>query len=248
MATTVSLGFIRLQSFEVPAVIGFGGRQRLAVHDLPGGGRVIDVLGGMDEDITFGGIISGENADTRAQLLDALRISGASVPLCWDEQYFIVIIAEAHFDYRKSWWIPYQLRCVVRSNLVYGGLATAASAGLGVAADLIQAASQFDSLPATLTTAETALSIPGATTPGTAAYATSLSALQSAQSTMAGEATASGAALPGFDLSLAGQNPSAAAAGLSGITQAAGTLASQSAASAYLGRGLSTLSQIGGTA
>jgi hypothetical protein len=246
MSTTVTLGFVKLQSFEVPTAIGFGGRQRMAVHDLPGGGRVIDVLGGADDEIVFNGIISGQDADTRAQLLDALRISGASVPLSWDEQYFIVIIAEARFEYRKSWWIPYQLRCVVQSNLIYGAAATAASAAFSVATDLAQAATSLDVVPASLTKAEASLAETGATTPGTAAYGTSLSDLTAAQGSLANGMTASGAAMPGFDLSLAGQNPPAAAISLTGITTAAGSLAAQTSASAYLGRGLATLAQIGG--
>lgn len=246
MSTTVTLAFVRLQAFEVPAAIGFGGRQRLAVHDLPGGGRVIDVLGGADDEIVFGGIISGDGADTRAQLLDALRISGASVPLSWDEQYFIVIIAEAQFDYRKSWWIPYQLRCVVRSNLVYGAAATAASVALSIAADLAQAASGLDLVPASLAAAEASLGQAGATTPGTAAYATSLSNLAAAQGSLATGVTTSGLGLPGFDLSLSGQSPAAASASLSAVTTSAGSLATQTTASAYLGRALAALTQIGG--
>jgi len=246
MSTTVTLGFVRLQSFEVPTAIGFGGRQRMAVHDLPGGGRVVDVLGGADDEIVFGGIISGEDADTRAQLLDALRISGASVPLSWDEQYFIVIIAEARFEYRKSWWIPYQLRCVVRSNLIYGAATTVASTALSIAADLTQASAILGVVPANLATAEASLTETGATTPGTAAYGTSLSALSAAQGTLTNGVTTSGAAMPGFDLSLAGQNPTAAATSLTGITTAAGSLAAQTSASAYLGRGLATLTQTEG--
>ncbi|MCB8874771.1 hypothetical protein [Acidisoma silvae] len=81
MTTTVTLGPYTLSAFEIPTAIHYGGRQRLAVHDLPGGGRVTDVLGGSDSDITFSGIISGQDADTKAQLLDALRISGLTVPL-----------------------------------------------------------------------------------------------------------------------------------------------------------------------
>ncbi|GAB0116895.1 hypothetical protein [Acidisoma sp. 7E03] len=248
MATTVTLGFVQLQSFEVPAVIHFGGRQRLAVHDLPGGGRVIDVMGGADDDIVFGGVISGDNADTRAQLLDALRISGASVPLSWGEQYFIVIVAEARFDYCKPWWIPYQLRCVVRSNLVYGAVATAALATVGVLSDLAQAASQLDSLPPGLTAAETAVADPDAFTPGTAGHAAALSSLQSVQNAVTGDLATSGRALPGFDLSLTGQSPSSAAAAMTGATQVAGGLATRSAVSAFLGRGLATLTQMGGEA
>jgi hypothetical protein len=122
MTTTVTLGLVTLEAFEIPATIAFGGKQRLAVHDLPGGGRVIDVLGGAETDITFGGIISGSDADTRAQMLDAMRTAGTSLPLSWGEQYFIVIISDAEFDYRKPWWIPYRLRCVVQSNLVDAAL------------------------------------------------------------------------------------------------------------------------------
>ena len=176
MPTTVTLGLVTLQAFEIPATIAFGGRQRLAVHDLPGGGRVIDVLGGADNDIVFSGIISGDGADTRAQLLDALRITGTSLPLSWGEQYFIVIIAAADFDYRKPWWIPYRLRCVVQSNLVYGAAATVASAAVSIAADLASATSLLPDTPASLSAAQTAVTQTGAMTYSTAAYGQSISA------------------------------------------------------------------------
>ena len=63
------LGPVAFQDFELPANIGFGGEQRLAVHCLPGGARVIDVLGRDDAEITFSGIFSGSDATLRARTL-----------------------------------------------------------------------------------------------------------------------------------------------------------------------------------
>jgi hypothetical protein len=245
MTTTVTLGPYTLQSFEIPAAITFGGRQRMAVHDLPGGGRVIDVLGSADNDIAFAGIISGENADTKAQLLDALRISGTAVSLCWSDQYFIVIIAELNFDFRKSWWIPYQLRCTVVSNLVYGVAATAISTAVSIAADLASASGLLASTPINLSAAQTALSATGATTLGTSAYGQSLSALSAGQTSLSDAMTTAGSSLPSFDLSLASHDPTAMAASLSAATSNSGQLASLSAAQGFVGRSLSTLSNIG---
>jgi hypothetical protein len=63
--TRITLGGIVFEAFEVPEQIEFGGRQRMAIHDLPGGGRVIDVLGPTDSDLVFSGIFSGSGAGTR---------------------------------------------------------------------------------------------------------------------------------------------------------------------------------------
>ena len=51
----VILGPIALQGFEVPESITIGGAQRLAIHRLPGGARVIDALGPDDAAGTAGG-------------------------------------------------------------------------------------------------------------------------------------------------------------------------------------------------
>ena len=241
MTTTVSLGPYTLESFEIPNAIRYGGRQRLAVHDLPGGGRLTDVLGGSDNDIVFGGIISGSDADTKAQLLDALRISGLTVPLFWSEQYFIVIVAEAQFDYRKPWWIPYQLRCSVQSNLVYGIAATALSAATSIVTDLASAAGLLATVPATLSSAQAAISAIGGTTLGTGAYGQSVATVTAAQTDLSENVTNTGAALPEFDLGLYTTEPASAAAAVTSITGTSGQLASLTAARGFVGRGLSTL-------
>ncbi|MBW4024941.1 MAG: hypothetical protein HIU92_17730 [Proteobacteria bacterium] len=245
MTATVTLGLVNLETFEIPQTITYGGRQRLAVHDLPGGGRVIDVLGGADTDITFSGIISGSGAERRAQLLNALRISGATVPLSWGEQYYLIIIAAADFDYRKSWWIPYRLRCVVQSNLTYAAFATAASAALGIATNLASAASALGSVPGPLSAAQTALAQPGATTYGTAAYGQSISALGTAQTAVSGDVARTGGELPSLDLGFTAQDPTAAASAMTSATGTAGSLAALALARGYIGSGFSALQNIG---
>jgi hypothetical protein len=245
MTTIVTLGPVTLEAFEVPAFIAFGGKQRLAVHDLPGGGRVIDVLGGTDTDITFSGIISGSDADTRAQLLDAMRSTGTSLPLSWGEQYFIVIISEAEFDYRKPWWIAYRLRCVVQSNIVYAVASTAISAAASITASLASAAGFLNTAQPTLAAAQTALAQTGATTFGTAAYGQSVSVLTAAQSAVSSNVASTGAGLSSLDLGFAGQDPAAAAIAMTNTTATAGSLAALTAAQGYVGSGLSALQNIG---
>jgi hypothetical protein len=245
MTTIVTLGLVTLEAFEIPATIAFGGKQRLAVHDLPGGGRVIDVLGGTNTDITFGGIISGSNADTRAQLLDAMRVSGGSLPLSWGEQYFIVIISEADFDYRKPWWIPFRLRCVVQSNLVYAVASTAISAAASITADLISAASFLNTAVPTVTAAQTALSQTAATTYGTTAYGQSVNALALAQSAVSSNVGRAGGGLPTLDLGFTGQDPAAAASAVTNTISKTGSLAALTAAQGYIGSGLMALRNIG---
>jgi uncharacterized protein YciI len=109
----LTLGGVPFQDFEVPEQIRFGGGQRLAVHDLIGGGRVVDALGDDAGEISFAGIFSGSDAAARAQALDAARALGAAVPLVWDGFYYTVVIAEFAAEYAKPWWIPFALRCAV---------------------------------------------------------------------------------------------------------------------------------------
>jgi hypothetical protein len=44
MSEYLLIGPVLLEAFELPARVAWGGRQRLAVHRLPGGRRVIDAL------------------------------------------------------------------------------------------------------------------------------------------------------------------------------------------------------------
>jgi hypothetical protein len=67
----LTLGGVPFQDFEVPEQIRFGGSQRLAVHELIGGGRVVDALGDDAGEISFSGIFSSSDAAAGAYRGDA---------------------------------------------------------------------------------------------------------------------------------------------------------------------------------
>lgn len=153
----LTLGGVPFQDMEVPEKICFGGRQRVAVQNLIGGGRVVSALGLDDGEITFAGIFSGPDAVGRAQELDAARALGAQLPLMWAGFFYIVVIERFTAEYRKPSLIPFEIRCLVVSdplaaaanlvaplaNLVSGDLTAAAGlSGLaGVSLQGISAAS-----------------------------------------------------------------------------------------------------------
>jgi uncharacterized protein YciI len=112
----LTLGGVPFQDMEVPEKISFGGKQRVAVQNLIGGGRVVAALGLDDGEISFSGIFSGSDAVSRAQLLDAARALGAALPLVWDGFFYTVIIEGFTAEYRKANLIPFSITCVVVSD------------------------------------------------------------------------------------------------------------------------------------
>lgn len=109
----VVLGPVVFAGFEVPERIALGGQQRLAVHDLPGGGRVIDVLGASEADLVWSGVISGPDAEERVRVLEGLRRGGLSWPLAWDGWRFTVIIKRFQAAVAGPFWAPYRITCAV---------------------------------------------------------------------------------------------------------------------------------------
>ena len=229
------LGPVAFRDFEVPAGIVFGGGQRLAVHRLVGGGRVIDTLGRDDGEIAFSGIFSGSDATLRARLVDELRAAGAILPLTWDVFFYSVVIARFEANYENAAWIPYRLTCTVLRDEASTVIQTALSLATDLLSDIasgigLAAGAGFD-----LTTAQTALAAPGATVRGTAAFMAAQTATASAQS---GIAQAIGTAETALGASGLG-SATTASAGVAGLGNAVGAsqiLAGLTAARGYLGR------------
>lgn len=132
-AVSVTLGGVAFRDFEIPQAIEFGGCQKLAVHELVGGGRVIDVLGPEAGTIRFTGMFSGPDAELRAQLLDVARTAGAVLPLAWSGFAFEVVIADFTAVYQKPWWIPFGIELVAARNMVTALPDAAAQVGLDLA-------------------------------------------------------------------------------------------------------------------
>lgn len=159
------LGPVLFQAFEVPAWVRFGGKQRLAVHALPGSGRVVDAMGADDQDLSWSGAISGADASARAQVLDELRRAGQPLLCAWGSWAYQVVIAEFEAQAAGPWWVPYRLRLLVLYDLSrppaqsdpaldgVNDLAQAAAlcvtAGLNVDAALVTAGAALASDPVT---------------------------------------------------------------------------------------------------
>ena len=181
--TVLILGPVAFRNFEIPERVNFGGAQRLAIHRLPGGSRVIDTLGRDDAEICFAGTFTGADATTRARALDELRALGSVLPLTWDVFTYSVVIREFAAAYERPGWIPFRIACTVLrdeaaavleaplslAGAVLGDLATgsALAAGFGLAA------------------IATALATPEATRQGSAAHAAARARLAESRDTIA---------------------------------------------------------------
>jgi len=113
MGSPPILGPVAFQGFEVPERITLGGKQRLAVHTLPGGARIVDAMGPDDGELAWSGMISGTDAVERVRQLDGLRRAGQALPLGWDGWRFTVIISRFEADCASPWWVPYRVSCTV---------------------------------------------------------------------------------------------------------------------------------------
>ena len=226
MSDYLQLGAVTFQDFEIPARIRFGGAQRLAVHVLPGGARVIDAMGRDDADIAWSGMFSGGDAADRARAIDLMRAQGGVWTLAWDEFCYLVVIGRFDAAYEHSNWVPYQISCKVVQDLAQSPVAIAVSVGTGVLADLGVVTAMDTSV------AVTALAATGAFSVGTAAYAGAVSAVGALVSQAQAGMGSAGTSL------LAAQDPTSAAT-------AAGQLAYYADANGYAGRALANLDNAG---
>lgn len=106
----VTIGPLTLSGLEVPQVIRDGGAQQVAIHRLPGGGRIIDAVGNDPGRLELGGTFVGPTAITRARVLKQMRIAGVPVPFSGAGLSLTVRIVQYSYDYQqKGTIIPYRL-------------------------------------------------------------------------------------------------------------------------------------------
>ncbi len=229
------LGPVVFQDFEVPARINLGGDQRLAVHRLVGGARVIDSLGRDDAELRFGGVFSGRDATLRARTLDELRAAGAPLPLTWDVFYYTVILKRFEADYRSGWWIPFRIACTVLRDEAAALVDAAFSLADSVGSDVAAAVSWAVGTDVDLGAAQSALTAPSATVRGASDYVGALASLGAAQGAVSQATGSAEAALNSAGLATA-SSAAVAVPGLGAAVLSAGQLAALAAAGGYVGR------------
>ncbi|SRR5579883_2871764 len=99
--------------FETPERVPFGGEQMLSVHRLLGGTRVVDAMGPDDREIAWSGRFQSFDANVRARQIDAMRISGAQVPLIVDGEFRTVVVKSFIWNYERFYQIPYEISLLV---------------------------------------------------------------------------------------------------------------------------------------
>lgn len=222
----LTLGGVVFRDMEVPEKISFGGRQNLAVQQLIGGGRIVQALGLDDGKISFAGIFSGNDAVARAQMLDAARALGASLPLVWDGFFYTVIIDEFCAEYRKTNLIPFSVTCLVVSDPLASLAAIAAPVANLIGNDLAAAGAL---------SGQAGVSLDGISAGGIAGVTAVQSALQGVVGTQGGALNGAAAQVNGA---------ADAQGGVMAIAQlnvASSTLAAAAAVSGYVGRAAANL-------
>lgn len=114
--TTLQLGDFIFSRFEVPEQIAFGGEQKLIVHELIGGVRVVDAMGDQPTALDWSGIFAGPDALDRALYLDGIRKAGKALKLSWSGLRYTVIVRTLSCDFRAFYRLPYRISCEVVSD------------------------------------------------------------------------------------------------------------------------------------
>jgi hypothetical protein len=229
------LGPMLFRDFEMPDRVGWGGAQRLSVHRLASGLRVIDALGRDDADIVWNGVFTGEDAPQRARALDLMRTGGAVWPLTWNWYNYSVVVASFRAEYLRPNWIPYRISCKVLRDESAGTLDAAVPIAAALNGDLA-AADGFGSGVA-LGAAIVAVSATDAATRGSVAFGRSRYSLATA--------------LRQFDVQIAAAEAGlnhvpASADDLNWTTGLAGQLASLTTARGYVRRAEANLANADG--
>lgn len=115
------LGPFEFGDFSVPNELPFGGAQKMTVHKMPGGGRVIDCMGPDDDDIRWSGRFFNTDALPMAQTLNAMRIAGTPLPYSNGVESRTVVISEFRATVHKFNWIEYEITVVPGDDDGAGG-------------------------------------------------------------------------------------------------------------------------------
>ncbi|KXU99227.1 hypothetical protein AD929_15625 [Gluconobacter potus] len=130
-AAPVVIGSVTLTGAEVPDSLRVGGQQRLVIHQLLGGSRVVDATGNDPARLTLSGRFLGVNALSRAQALEALRVAGKAITFSGAGLSAQVKIAEYWYDYTlKGAVIPYSIQLERSSVTTASSTSTSALSSL----------------------------------------------------------------------------------------------------------------------
>ena len=148
MTVTLTLGGIVFTDFEIPEDIdNSGGKQMLAIHKLPGGGRVVDAMGPDSDPIRWSGRFRGSTAEERAGLLEYMGSTGQQILLTYSLRRYQVVIDSFEADFHQTYEIPYSIACTVVLDETAAILSAAVGFVESMAADLVSAVGLSSVIP-----------------------------------------------------------------------------------------------------
>ena len=137
----LSLGGFTFSGFSPPDLLPVGGKQEMNIHKLPGGARVIDILGPQEDDISWRGTFFQNDAINMCVQLDALRRSGRLVPLRFAGQSRMVVVGSFIYSIRRfPMWVEYVITCVVNQQPPSSGAASSSGIDAATSSDASTAA------------------------------------------------------------------------------------------------------------
>jgi hypothetical protein len=254
---TILLGDFVFDGWEVPEKITWGGAQRVNVHKMIGGERVIDSMGPDNADISWSGIFLSPDASLRADQLDQMRKNGELLDLVFAGRYYSVVISSFQADQRMLSYVPYNITLAVQRDQSIATFPFVDDAIAAVLGDVIAALSFVDASPlemiatfATMADIPPMLALP-ALVIGSTATSGVQSALSSSQNSIGSAAAEATAAIGNMATS------SVAAGNLSGATTVvtavpamqsaltvSQTAAVAAASGAYIGRASATAGRV----
>ncbi len=252
---TLTLGPVQFFGLAKPKSIAIGGKQSIAMHKLPGGGRVLDAMGPDDADIAWSGYLDGGSAGLTARALDKLRQSGQAVTLAWDVFSYQVVVSDFSCEIQHI-PMPYKITCAVISDGSQVIGIPLISLALQVTADLSSAtpattlsAATLSILCGTLSSASIAASAADATTFGSASYTSAVNAVNAAGAAIGSAMTSANTALTSMGTSLSTLSLAAPIAvdtiemsnEVNAATSACGDLAQLAFADVYVSRAAANL-------
>lgn len=114
--TVINLGGFIFENMEIPSEINFGGEQSIKIHDLIGGSRIIDSMGGRETNIMWSGLMLGPDAMSRALQLDSMRVSGSPITLSVFNLSYQVVIQKFIFRTERYYQIKYDIELATIQN------------------------------------------------------------------------------------------------------------------------------------
>jgi hypothetical protein len=211
--TIMSLGGFTFSGWGVPERVNGGGRQRVAIHRLIGGARVIDAMGWDADQLRFGGRMRGAAASVSVRLLETLARVGVPVVFSYWTNRYQVIVSRFSWQFERYYEIGYDLTLEVLADLTQDAWQAATSSlddlfnadlalVTSVGSTLVALGSGLTNISATQSeVGPLQNAAPVAVIPLTAAVETASASLRSAQASLdaALPAGAPGQVVPGGD-------------------------------------------------